>query len=286
MGTPVKANFVIAGIIVAAASSFATARAATIPDAVYASEVDTLFTVCPFNPPGGNFCPGSVSIASDGIVKGPNGANASIFVLPNPTLTATANADDLSNVNAQISQASLTYYFTINGPVTGIYIPVDLTYTAITEANRTGSQAEAIVSMGGYNSQGGGTVLYNPGIGFYLENGSVTSNVFANTATPINLGVISIAVVNMGDSDSAYTKLDPVLSIDPSFASVDPNYLTDYSLSFSAGIGNLPDIIPAGVPEPATWLLSILGLGGVGAMLRRQRSRAQDERRQSGGVCA
>ena len=279
-GTKMKINVVIAGVIAAAAAT-GTGASAALLDPIYESEVDSTYTVCPFNAPGGVNCPSSISITTDGLVSGPNGGSASVFASPNPTLTARANASDLNNVNVQISQASVTYYFSIIGADTGVYIPVDLTYSASATSDRTGSQAEVIVSMGGYNSQGGGGVLYDPGIGTMFAGGTVTSNVYANASTPINLGAIAIAEVNLGDSDSAYTQLDPVLSIDPSFSLVDPNYLTDYSIAFSPGIDNLPDAIPDAVPEPATWLLSILGLGGTGVMLRRRRSRAQDQQGRS-----
>ena len=92
----------------------------------------------------------------------------------------------------------------------------------------------------------------------------VTSHVFTGTATEIIL--TTLAQTGFDNGDTSYIALDPALSIDPYFAAIDPNYLTDYAIQLSPGIGNLPDA----VPEPTTWAMMIVGLGGVGAALRRR----------------
>ena len=80
-------------------------------------------------------------------------------------------------------------------------------------------------------------------------------------------GVLAHAVA---ENFSAHAYVDPEISIDPSFALTDPNYLTNYSIVLSPGVGNS---LPAGaVPEPATWALMIGGFGLTGALARRRRA--------------
>jgi hypothetical protein len=63
----------------------------------------------------------------------------------------------------------------------------------------------------------------------------------------------------------AHAFVDPVITIDPNF--VDGSL---YSLSESAGAGNAFAPTSA-VPEPLSWALMLIGFGGLGACLRRQR---------------
>jgi hypothetical protein len=72
---------------------------------------------------------------------------------------------------------------------------------------------------------------------------------------------LSATVTIYNANDFSIATVDPTISIDPSFASVDPNYPADFRLfsSFSA---------PA--PEPATWSLMLVGAAIVGGRLRRQ----------------
>jgi hypothetical protein len=67
----------------------------------------------------------------------------------------------------------------------------------------------------------------------------------------------------VANSGEAYA--DPHFYIDPSTPDA-----ADYSIMLSPGVGNgLP-----GVPEPAAWVLMIVGVGGVGAALRRSNRKA------------
>jgi hypothetical protein len=63
-----------------------------------------------------------------------------------------------------------------------------------------------------------------------------------------------------GDFDGGTATVDPYLYVDPSF----PN-ASEYSILVSPGIGNAP---PGGIPEPASWALMLLGMAGIGGVLR------------------
>ncbi len=80
-------------------------------------------------------------------------------------------------------------------------------------------------------------------------------------------------VTNEGGAASATAYIDPTIMIDPIFANTDPNYISDFKLTISDGIGNG---LGAGVPEPAAWALMLVGFGGLGVSLRRQRRRSGD----------
>jgi hypothetical protein len=57
-------------------------------------------------------------------------------------------------------------------------------------------------------------------------------------------------------------------------------------LNWTAFKGALPTAggVPAAIPEPASWAMMILGVGAVGAVLRRRRGLARDEALAAGGA--
>jgi len=89
-------------------------------------------------------------------------------------------------------------------------------------------------------------------------------SIFADT-------IIELANPSDGGSAAVDLMVDPIFAIDPKAPDAG-----DYTLTFSPGIvadQGFPSGSPAGVPEPALWSVMILGLGGVGASLRRRRPR-------------
>lgn len=76
------------------------------------------------------------------------------------------------------------------------------------------------------------------------------------------------ALTYAGNKGTGFAISDPIISIDPSLASYDPDYLSHYSLEFSPGAGNGAAV--GGVPEPATWALLLTGFGLTGSAMRRR----------------
>lgn len=86
---------------------------------------------------------------------------------------------------------------------------------------------------------------------------------------------IELAVAaNAGPYDLGYTPGTFTAYIDPNIlfnAALNP---ADYSLEVGGVSTDFVNGPPAGVPEPASWALMLLGLGGAGAILRSARRRA------------
>jgi hypothetical protein len=76
---------------------------------------------------------------------------------------------------------------------------------------------------------------------------------------------IELSNPNDGGSADASVMVDPIFGVDPN----DPN-AGDYTLTFSSGVVG-DQGFP--VPEPSLWAMAFVGLGGVGAGLRRRRGR-------------
>jgi hypothetical protein len=72
---------------------------------------------------------------------------------------------------------------------------------------------------------------------------------------------------SLSGAESLYTMIDPKFTVTGDNAS-------DYTLSFSEGIGN-GDPVEAAVPEPTTWALMLIGFGFIGFAMRRQRQQPQ-----------
>jgi hypothetical protein len=213
----------------------------------------------------------SNSITTSGLVTVDNGAFASVIDTPNPTLTAQAYGAILGLYLGYggNSLASINYYAEVVGPAD--YVPVDMQYSG--QWSQTGPDPEtfgyaydAIFSDGGYGGLvAGGTVFRSDMDSSNVFSGSISY--LSPTYAPFKISLSTQVIAGEYNGSSAYLRLDPTLFIDPSFASVDPNYLQDYSIILSSGIGNAPDA----VPEPGAWMLLLAGMGILGVATRCKR---------------
>jgi hypothetical protein len=195
---------------------------------------------------------------------------------PFPSLSVRAGGFDLAEISGGQAHVALEYFIEIVGPGSGL-APLHITGSG---------------SVGSFNG-GIGAVSYEvvtPGIEFLAAvtsiNGVTTVpgtdgvhpllpdntlfNIDGTMLFPINtiLDVLMFAEadsdVELGPSQGA-AFIDPVFSIDPSFANAD-----QYSIVTSPGIGN-GDIGGGGVPEPSAWAMMLIGFGALGATLRERR---------------
>jgi hypothetical protein len=225
---------------------FAGAAQATLPAATYLA-FGNVYS-------GGNFKPlhtaGTVSLDL---------ASATMGDSPSPSAEvhmALHNGEYLGGASAKI-----IYSFEVTGPQ-DVIVPLKAYVVASSVVDHTGNDAygQYIVSVDAPQANGFG--ISNGGGSYGGKDsfkGYVDFTVMANQVNTVT--VYATGYVNGTTTGHVDVYADPVFS----FAGPTPGY----SLSFSDGIGNAS---PAGVPEPASWALMLLGFGGLGRALRRRRA--------------
>ena len=196
---------------------------------------------------------------------------------PLPYISARAGGNDLAQFNGSRAHIALTYYIEITGPGSGSAPLVISGAGGLTTLYDGVAFARLDVGDGTARSStsvgiDNGVVSIGDSDGLHLVVPDASAFTIHNTVLfPINkaIQVIMIATADsafkLGPSD-ATAFIDPVFSIDPSFANAD-----QYSIVTSDGIGNGAGA--GGVPEPAAWGMMLLGFAGLGVMARRRRSR-------------
>ena len=244
------------------------ARAATLAGLLTALPAAQAFAITP----AGNTPPASTITIS---AYDQNSRHNQIFSHAAGTIsqlgsTATANIGATPYVYASTSStygfaaATLKYYFSVSGPGSDL-VPLHASYLG----RVTGSDGTQN-ALGGWqlsisNSSSSTGSYYAPSYPMnYEESGVLDFTAAAGDVTKVSLSVNTF--VNDTSTFSASAYLDPIFTIDPTFAAAHPGY----SLSFSDGVGNGP----SGVPEPASWALMLIGMGSAGASLRLRRRTA------------
>ena len=222
--------------------------------------------------------PGYSWISSTSSVTG----SVNVSVLPNPSISATANILVPSAYGAQGNvqvSAEINYNFEIvdtSNPSARLPVPITVsasggftyanTFPAYEEFSAAAAQSSFGVSgvfhdyvTGNAGEDPGGTLVpksWSDNQTYLMDTGeqyTVTLSVGFNGSVQGNEG-------GGGATISAY--------VDPTFAlgaGADPS---QYSLVFSAGIGNAP--VTSGVPEPSTWAMMLIGFAGLGFGARKR----------------
>lgn len=184
----------------------------------------------------------------------------------NPAGAVTVFAATYSNNSQSEADASLIYYFTLQGPSGSSLIPVTVDgglawRVGATSDNLPGQQAWANINV----NQGGAGFSYSVKSNCVLGNLSClngqllhfnsTSNFLANTPVQI---LLSAHVMSLFAGSFASATADPVITIDPAFLEVNPGY----TVVLSDGVGNAAAVtpIPASMPLFASALLGLIFL--------------------------
>lgn len=201
---------------------------------------------------GINNAPGSYS----GVSQSGGSESGTLSISPQATLTAHAAGSDYNMFSAAISH--LGYWYEVVGPVDGTSVNLQMTGSLEVSTSSTDGYAKAFISAGvsGINKtleiSSQGDKQLSPTWSFLVDSGQqyyvdIQANASGNDYDGLGY--------------SSYAFADPIISF------VGPH--DGYSLIFSPGVGNGPEV--GGVPEPATWALMLGGFGVVGSAMRRRR---------------
>lgn len=250
-------------------------NAAVIYDAGgYAVDNQTHFNVAS---PNGSASASALNSTAGGVVSSQPGSE--------PSVSGSGTAAAGTTV---FGGASLQYEFEITGPngqqdpiqamLTGLYnvkagIPASLALGDNSTAGIQLSVCPTACFVAGNTSLG--DVTANAGSNFadagdnLLHPYQLSLSLLSNTIYQIYIGA-NVSVFNTHGSSAvtANAFLDPHIS----FTLTDSNANASlYGLQLSTGISAGPAPSPSAAPEPAIWATMLLGFGGLGAMLRRQR---------------
>jgi hypothetical protein len=241
----------LAGAVVLSCGAAAAATpGATPPDATYGASLGKY----------ANF----TSVSYFGVGTFNDGySTVSLGSQPSPFIHAQA-VGTLQNYNPSVS-GDITYYVGVNGPDDGTFVPIDVAYTMSGQIVDNGAYdmfAQANLSLLSYYKGNPVSIEFVTHDGDFNVSGHVAWAVASGAAGQVHLNAHSGMVVDITGSGTADVSIDPVFTIDPTFAA------QGYSLVVSQNAGNRP--AAGGVPEPAAWALMLVGFGGVGAVLRRR----------------
>ena len=197
------------------------------------------------------------------------------FVAISNSPVASITASYATGGDDGLASGFMRYFFAITGPAqyTNTMLMVNLTgsISLSASAGDTG-QANALASFQlttGANSPTASLEIDRGGEVMGSQS-SLATTLHASTYASGGGGSITLRAEAVARKGSAFAFVDPILSIDPSFASIDPNYLTDFSITLSPDVQNGI----SAVPEPSTWAMMILGFCGVGFLAYRRKSKS------------
>jgi hypothetical protein len=201
-----------------------------------------------------------------GTYSGP-GYSVILSTAPSLQLNTTWSAANVSNGGEQQWRATVVYEVTVNGPASPVPVPLDVTYSIV--ATSTVIDNAYALAQARFSYDENPNFNYTPvdvtagGFtdGYTTSGGTIKFSEYAGTT--FDAGFSAVDTLYYPGSAAAVT-IDPHYSIDPSFALTDPNYLKDYSLTFTPNVQNIGPA--ASVPVPEVGSLPLLATGLVGLL--------------------
>ena len=243
-------------IILTAALVATATSASALPDAIYSAEA--------FGGTTAQFL-STVGTASS---SGP-GASGSATTSGYQRVSAAGSATPGPG-NEGIFAASATYYFGVLGPA-AVSVPLILRGTASLAAHgcNGNSGCSSVEVYEDYGRNGSTFSNFGPitcsegaatcGDFSFTQSLSLTSSTSTTTG---DTGFTHLSIYVLAYYGNAGGFIDPVITIDPSFADA-----SQYQVVFSSGTGNPV----AAVPEPSAWAMLLTGFAFAGGAVRRQR---------------
>ena len=205
---------------------------------------------------------------------------------PSPGATASASATySTSGPNSSEVYAYVSYYFEVFGPA-GVQVPIIVSASSAFTTSATtvqgyetgdllltvtiGNQPQSTAACVAVNYRGAACTVPSS---FSVNEAFTTSS---NILNQIQLSLITIvnAGIEAGSSAAITGYIDPVVTIDPAFARAG-----EFTLLFSAGVGNLP---PTSVDEPSSRASLAAGITLLLLALRLGRARSRSN---AGAYC-
>jgi hypothetical protein len=205
------------------------------------------------------------------------GSTAILTGQPSLTLDGVATAAILDSPYETQWSGEVLFWAEVVGPSASI--PLDIAYSETDTVQLPGgggyadAQSEFVFYDGVDPAVDAGVINQIGNTGSQSASGTYSMNVPANTPFYIAMSAIeSMYSLNYtkGVGETASISMDPMMIIDPSFSSMDPNYRKDYSLQFSDGIENIGSLSP--VPEPGPLVLIAGGLAMAWRASRRRQA--------------
>lgn len=263
------ASLALAGAMCAAPLAAHANQVITLPPSIWSGFVSV--------PVGFPVVLNTTQVTGPGTIQGGLGnsfAGEVSLPIPQPSLNVRAGGFDGAEFSGGRAHVALEYFMEIVGPGSGLAPLHVLGAGGVTSFNGGDGFASLDMATPGIefrtavdSHSGVLTIGDADGLQLIVPDGS-SFGIDGTMLFPINT-VIDVRMVAIADSDiefgpsAASALIDPIFSIDPSFANAGL-----YSIITSDGIGNGG---AGGVPEPSVWALMLVGFGTLGAALRRRR---------------
>jgi hypothetical protein len=215
--------------------------------------------------------PGDVITAPSQFVSGSGFGSASagyaISLVPFISVRTDAVTPDAAHQSHAVSEITLQYFFSINGPRAGEIVPVIVTAQAFFAGSFTGNVTTNGISADlgfALNSSSANLLFHDQGGSFTSKD---TVNLISGDVYIVNMFADLESIARGPGRATGEATIDPVFTVDPNFADAGL-----FSLGFSDGIEN---VAQSATPLPGALPLFATVLGGWGVLGWRRKKKTR-----------